>query len=130
MSRSYTRYWKKSHCGRYKSHCCGRNWYKFDLVGDTLPKLPCCYVLYLDDELVYIGSTVNLYKRFFDPAHRIIAKPYVYEGQLYYQFITKWGTFDNAYLKIRFSDFIGDWAQKEIYLIDRIKPMYNKMYNW
>lgn len=126
---AYTRNWKLAHNGRYNKYRTGKNWFQFDFHTE-FPKLPCCYVIYLDGLPCYVGSTVNLYKRFHDPCHRITSKAYVSNGELLYKFKTKWGEFDDAYVKIRFSEFLGDWAQKEIYLIDRLKPMYNKMYNW
>lgn len=126
---SYNRNWRLGYDGRCEKHRIGCNWFKFQL-HDNFPSIPCCYVVYLDGEPCYIGSTVNFYKRFTDHHHRIISKSYAEDGQLKLKYISKWGVFDDAYIKVRFSDFLGDWAQKEIYLINRIKPKFNKTYNW
>jgi hypothetical protein len=134
--KSYSNNWRLDtrsvRAGRYAPYKCGRNWHKFDMLfpGD-FPALPCCYVLYSNDKIIYIGSTINLYKRFYGD-HRITHTSHFDKKtkSIYYRFQTKWGEFENLYVKVRFSDFLGDWAQKEIYFIHRLKPMFNKMYTW
>ncbi len=127
---SYNQYWKHRHNGEFKKNRCGRNWYRFDLLEDRLPRIPCVYVIYFDGVISYVGSTINLYRRF-NECHKIKVKDiYAGKGKLKQLYSTRWGDFSDAYVKVRFSDFLGDWAQKEIYLIDRIRPRFNKTYNW
>jgi excinuclease UvrABC nuclease subunit len=96
-------------------------WHKFILLGNKpdLPKLPCCYVLYFDGELKYIGSTNNLRNRFSGHAIR-----YGYGKNLH----TPWGDFSddvNILIKYKPSKKYGDWLMVEARLIKRIQPLFN-----
>ena len=61
-------------------------WKSVDYLKDRLklPVISCCYVIYIEDNLVYIGSTNNLRNRFSGHAFR-----YGYAKE----FITPWGEF-------------------------------------
>jgi hypothetical protein len=85
----------------------------------NLPTVACCYVIYFDGELRYIGSTGNLRNRFCGHAFR-----YSYGKS----FITPWGEFDlpiNITIKLRPSRRYGDWLMVEARLIRRLQPVFN-----
>jgi hypothetical protein len=129
----YRRYWRLTaeNAERFSKFKCGRNWYKFNLYDlSKLPALPCCYVIYGDHNIIYIGSTINLSKRFGTGGHKVKIKSVALNKRLIESFVCTWGEFDSLYIKVRFSDFLGDWAQKEIYLISRLRPKFNVTYNW
>lgn len=127
----------KVHCDKlllkaqYEQNRIGRNWYRFGLLSlYKLPRLPCCYVVYGDGKIVYIGSTVDLRKRFDTGGHKPTSFTVRVGGKIVDMYKSPWGEFTDLYIKVRFSDFIGDWAQKEIYLIYRLRPSGNLTYNW
>jgi hypothetical protein len=108
----------------------GRNWFKYNLDHcSVLPPLPCVYVVYADNQIIYIGSTTNLFKRFGTGGHKVIMIKARQGKKLIQLHQTIWGEFESLFIKVRFSDFIGDWAQKEIYFIHRIQPRNNVTYN-
>ncbi len=76
-----------------------------------------CYALYFDGELGYIGSSVRVRSR--------ISIYKIHYG--YSTFIrTSFGDFRKVELKVFESIHFGDWAMKEIRLIHRLKPKYNR----
>lgn len=94
----------------------GSKWVSYDPSVAIFPRKPSCYVVYLDGALSYVGQTTDLAKRI--SAHKIKTG---YGGT----FFTKWGEFKSVTIKARFSEVIGDWAMREIRLIDRLKPSLN-----
>lgn len=94
----------------------------FDYVGRPPPK-PGVYVIYFDDEVVYIGQSNNLLAR--------IARHRFRHG--YARNIrTPWADVPDTvrvYCKYRISRRLGDWAMWEIRLIHRLKPRFNKTFN-
>ena len=97
-------------------------WLEFDYMEARrgLPKVACCYAVYLNGQLCYIGSTNDLRNRFSGHAFR-----HSYGNT----FITPWGEFrlplDFA-LKYRPSTKYGDWLMREARLIRRLQPVFNK----
>lgn len=84
----------------------GSRWVRFGLQSG-LPPLPCCYCVYLDATLLYIGQTNNLRERFaYHSAHKKFPRGF--------------------YLKARFGDRYGDWAMRELRLIRRLQPPMNR----
>ncbi len=84
-----------------------------------MPCVACCYAVYFDGALKYIGSTNNLRNRFSGHAFR-----YSY-GQ---SFITPWGEFPTPLdicIKFKPSRVYGDWLMLEARLIRRLQPMFN-----
>lgn len=84
-----------------------RLWHEVDILN--LPTSPCCYVIYFDGKLGYIGSTDNLRARL---AKHIYLKP-------------DWRLL-NIKIKAKFPRRFGEWAMTEIRLIRRLKPNLNK----
>lgn len=81
-----------------------------------MPQVSCCYAIYIEGKLVYVGSALNLRTRF--AAHqiaygRICCRPFR-------------GDPSTALVKYRPSVRYGDWAMVELRLIDRLKPILNQ----
>jgi predicted GIY-YIG superfamily endonuclease len=74
------------------------------------------YVIYLNEQLAYVGHTNNLYQRLL--THRIGF------GKHYWN--TRWGQFADLYIKAKFPRKLGAEAMIEKRLINRLKPKYNK----
>ena len=83
------------------------NWikWKYGIHSPGLPKMPACYVAYLDNEIVYIGQTSNLYKRFYQ--HNI---RFGYSTSI----MTPWGQAKSVMVKYRPQRKYGDWAMMEV----------------
>lgn len=94
----------------------GSKWIAFDGGVQIVPRKPACYAIYLNGTLSYIGQCGDLAKRL--SAHGIRLP---YGGGV----ITKWGAFQQVVIKARFGDKLGDWAMREIRLIDRLQPPLN-----
>lgn len=97
------------------------NWVSVDFLKHrrSLPYVACCYALYFDGELKYIGSTNNLRNRFSGHAIR-----YGYGKDL----ITPWADFPHTVritLKFKESRRYGDWLMIEARLIRRLQPAFN-----
>lgn len=96
-------------------------WKKINFLESRLklPVVACCYALYFNGRLKYIGSTNNLRNRFSGHAIR-----YGYAKNLH----TPWGVFDlplNIDLKYKPTQKYGDWLMIECRLIKRIQPQFN-----
>lgn len=97
-------------------------WNTYDYLSGLrgLPNIACCYAVYFDGSLRYIGSTNDLRNRFSGHAFRhSYAK----------SFITPWGEFDlplSITIKYSASRRYGDWLMREARLIRRLKPVFNK----
>ena len=100
----------------YPAEWRGTRWVRFDLSSDALPRKPACYVIYLNSKLSYVGQASDLASRI--SAHGIRQG---YSNSIY----TKWGEFKSVVVKARFGDRLGDWAMREIRLIDRLQPRMN-----
>lgn len=86
-----------------------RLWFSFYL-NERLPEWPCCYAVYLDNELIYIGQTENLLSRF--RQHRSKKEWFDYGGRIL--------------LKVKLPRKYGQWAMDEIRLLKRLRPCENK----
>lgn len=124
--------WRKERLRElYNTNRVGQNWYRFGLTSIySLPDLPCCYVIYGDGKVVYVGSTMNLRKRFSNGGHKITYLSTSIGKKVIELHRTAWGEFTDLHMKVRFPEFIGDWAWKEIYLIHKLRPSGNMTYNW
>jgi len=100
MSDTYTKLFSTS--TRLSRPYFGARWVRFGF-GSSLPPLPCCYCVYVDGQLVYIGQTNNLRERVAYHAGHC-------------KFPAGFG------LKARFGDRYGDWAMRELRLIRRLSP--------
>jgi hypothetical protein len=93
----------------------GTKWLKIDHSEGVVPRMPACYVIYLDGVLSYVGQTLDLAKRL--SAHGIRLG--------YGVTFTKWGQFKSVSIKARFGVRLGDWAMREVRLISRLQPPLN-----
>jgi excinuclease UvrABC nuclease subunit len=78
------------------------------------------YAIYVNGELVYVGSSKNLRQRLAQHNVRYGYSPSV---------ITPWGQFHHAdasyHCKVKVSRRYGEWAMLELRLIRRLKPRCN-----
>ena len=94
-------------------------WKSAFLFKDKLPIVSCCYCIYFDNKLVYIGSTNNLRNRFSGHAFR-----YGYANNIY----TPYGIFpDSTEIKIKYKSIkkYGYWLMLEAQLIRKLQPIFN-----
>jgi excinuclease UvrABC nuclease subunit len=89
----------------------------FSFERTAIPALPGCYVIYLDDELVYVGSTLNLRNR--------LAAYELYWHCPEDRFSTKWGEYRKVRIKVKIGGKYGEWAMTELRLIRKLKPKFN-----
>lgn len=82
----------------------------------TLPSVGGCYAFYVDGVLSYIGQTRNLRGRL--GMHNV--RP-GYFGE----YITPWGPCRSVGLKVKLGTRYGEWAMREIRLINRLRPRFN-----
>lgn len=82
-----------------------------------LIKNPCCYVIYLDDVLSYIGSTNSLF-------HRICQHQIKETHDKKVE--TNWGIFNKVRCKVYYPSKYGYEAMLEKRLIRKLKPRFNK----
>lgn len=106
-----------------RNHPPGR-WRSYDLLAgaNPLPRAAGVYVIFIDDEAVYVGSSVNVAVRFYEHKFR-----YGYGNNI----ITPWGDLRNdrkVSVRVRRSKRLGDWAMWEIRLIHRLKPRFNQQH--
>lgn len=90
-----------------------------NLKGIELPEVAACYVIYIEGELAYIGSTQNLRARF--RKHGINFARYSNNIE------TPWGRCQRISAKIKVSRKYGDWAMDELRLIRRLQPRLNRV---
>lgn len=109
------------HIGDWRLHAPGR-WAAYSMFPalDKLPRFAGVYAVYINDALVYIGSSVDIANRFSEHKLR-----YGYGDSL----ITPWGDYPGdarVVLKVRRSLVYGDWAMWELRLIQRLRPVHNR----
>lgn len=95
-------------------------WIKYDLSSPdgfaNLPNVPGCYVIYLDNELVYIGQSFNVRGRLLVHIDFGMTNSWPY---------TKWGSAKVITVKVKFSKKFGDWLMVEARLLAKLKPRGN-----
>jgi excinuclease UvrABC nuclease subunit len=100
-------------------------WVKFEYTHHvSVPNSvngPGCYVFYLDDRLVYVGSTSNFRSRMSTHARSCRHNMFVN------RFETTWGPCQHFYIKWKPSRKFGDWLMYEARLIKRLQPIGNYM---
>jgi excinuclease UvrABC nuclease subunit len=98
------------------------NWTTYTFPMWTLPRCAGVYVLYIDNELVYVGQSVDICNRFSEHSIR-----YGYAQNI----ITPWGDYPSSariQVKVKRSKRLGDWAMDEIRLIHRLQPRFNRQH--
>lgn len=96
-------------------------WVSINLMNERtkLPSIPCCYALFFNGKLKYIGSSNNLRNRFSGHSIR-----YGYSKNI----ITPWGDFPDKtkiILKYKQTKKYGYWLMLEARLIMRLQPLFN-----
>lgn len=94
-------------------------WERYDIMKDKLPAAAGVYAVYFDDDLVYVGSSVDVRNRFCEHRFR-----HGYAKNI----ITPWQEvpyYTRVSLKFKRSRRLGDWAMWEIRLIFRLRPIFN-----
>lgn len=98
-------------------------WKTYQLLAciktEKLPRAAGVYAIYFDETLVYIGQSCNVANRLASHNFR-----YGYGRNI----ITPWGDIPDEMLvtvKVGASRRMGDWAMREIRLINRLKPQFN-----
>lgn len=82
-----------------------------------LPAIPAVYAVRVQGRVVYVGQTINLFRRF--NAYQM--RPAWGEGTL-----TPWGhAKGEVVVKFSPSRRYGDWAMRELRLIRRLRPIWN-----
>lgn len=96
---------------RFAEFCKGRRrlWFTYGL--HNLPEWPCCYVVFIDGALVYVGQTENAKVRF--SAHRA-------KG------VVRGIEFSRVTIKLKLPRKYGEWAMTELRLIKRLRPLLNR----
>lgn len=95
----------------------------FPKKPQALPKFAGVYVVFLNDQLSYIGSSIDVAKRFNNYGFRSrdgVAR--------YSQPRFPWAPVSETTrisVKVKRSKRFGDWAMREIRLIDRLRPRFN-----
>ena len=108
----------------YYEHHLGGRWMRYELFKGrgALPRFGGVYAVYFDDELVYLGSSVDIANRFSE--HKI---RYGYARNI----ITPWADVPDGTcisIKVKRSRRRGDWAMWEIRLIQRLRPVFNRQH--
>lgn len=73
------------------------------------PRAPGVYVIYDGDDLLYVGSTCNLRSRLHQHIHQ--------------------GIFDFDIVKFSASRRVGEWAYRELRLLNRLRPPKNRVFS-
>lgn len=99
----------------------GGKWATYDYDKHFLSAIspePGCYVIYCDEQLVYVGQSTNVQKR-------IKSYDFGYTRYSNTGIHTPWGLCRKLVIKIRKSIRYGDWAMVELRLIKRLQPKLN-----
>lgn len=83
-----------------------------------VPNVPGVYVVYFDDEPVYVGSSSNMRSR--------LSSHNIYYSRFSHSIKTPWGIRSTLRIKWRRSDVYGDWLMHELRLIRRLQPRFNR----
>lgn len=84
----------------------GARWVIFSAPQRYLPRMACCYCIFVGGNLLYVGQTANLRARI--SGHKA-------SGRFPEEFL----------IKARFGEKYGDWAMREMRLIRRLRPPMN-----
>ena len=98
----------------------GSKWITFEPDDWHIAPIPGCYVIYGDDEILYIGQAMDVKKRI--KSHGIYSR---YTES----FFTPWGQYGRVKIKIHYGVKYGDWAMRELRLIRRLQPKCNCVYS-
>lgn len=104
-------------CNRSKS-----KWICYSKVEhfEFFRKEPGVYCIYVDGKLFYIGQSQSILKR--TAKHRF--RPHSFYGEK-----SAWRNAKTVMVKVRYTEKFGDWAMREIRLINRLRPIGNTSFN-
>jgi excinuclease UvrABC nuclease subunit len=96
-------------------------WQSINLMEERnkLPNSPATYVIYFNNDMVYIGSSKDIRNRFSGHGFR-----YGYARNI----ITPWHEIHDSVaitLKYKITKKMGEWSMREIRLIHKLKPLFN-----
>ena len=98
-----------------------KNWISYDFDNgcfrDVLYKAGV-YVVYGNDEIIYIGSSNSIRKRITSYSFNYCKYSCPVK--------TPWGNYLKLKLKARYTKKYGEWAMIELRLIRRLQPKHNK----
>ena len=93
-------------------------WFEFNFRSIIwVDEEPAVYVIFLDNNLAYIGSTNNLARRIKNHIQHV-------PDSIYLE--TTWGRFKRVTVKASYYRKWGDWTMRELRLIRRLQPPKNK----
>lgn len=97
-----------------------KNWTAFDFESNCdFPNQPGVYAIFLDGLISYIGSSVDVAARL--GGYKLNWARYSNSTE------TPWGKgFRKCVIKVRRSRRFGDWAMREMRLIKRLQPRFNR----
>ena len=106
--------------GFYAKDWRGTKWVEFDPCDLLLPDEPGCYVVLVGGKAIYVGSSTRVAQRIEAHGFR-----YGYGSSI----LCPFGSFSvgDITLKVRFWEKWGDWAMRELRLINRLRPRFNTM---
>jgi predicted GIY-YIG superfamily endonuclease len=109
--RNWRSYYPNSHTGS--------RWVVLDPSAYPLPAIPACYVFYGDGRLLYVGQTTDFKARM--KSHNV---------RLRYSngYTGPWGDYREMSVKVHFGIAYGDWAMRELRLIQRLRPEFNRQH--
>jgi len=88
----------------------GARWLAMSPYAMKLPMLACCYVFFFDGVAVYVGQTSNLRERMSDHRRGILTQA---NGRA-------------VSMKVHPGYRYGDWMMREVRLIRRLRPIFNR----
>jgi excinuclease UvrABC nuclease subunit len=102
----------------------GLNWKTICPAREDPPALPGVYVIFVNGQVAYVGSSMNMRARFVGHKFRFGFARNIH---------TPWGSFpdtspggsDAVTCKFRTSRRLGDWLMWEFRLIRRLQPIFN-----
>jgi hypothetical protein len=99
-------------------------------IGVPLPAIPGLYALYLQNEIVYIGQSDNIQKRFWQHRKHLkmlfndLGKDYY----IFYGYVTKASYSPRMYWKFSFDPALESRLFREKRLIKKCQPVCNRMH--
>lgn len=107
----------------YPGDWSGSRWIYYDMnLNSNIAALPGCYVIYIDNKVAYVGSSINVRRR---------VNSHIQTSRYSATLKTPWGVYiDNQIsIKVHYILRYGDWTMRELRLINRLKPLFNVLSN-
>jgi hypothetical protein len=105
----------------YGSRHKGTRWISYDAgCPIDIPDVPCCYVVIVRGEAIYVGQTKHPFNRLV--SHGVTCG---WGSSTYVPWLDEHVPAKEVVLKCKFQHRLGDYAMLEIRMIDRLKPRFN-----